>query len=320
VLIALLLSCRVEVGRPAQVQAEEPTGPVQLWVYTSLYQEVIDQLQPAAKQALPDVELLFFQGGSEKVAQRWEAEHEAGGSRACLIATSDPGWYVDLSRRGLLRTYITPRALDLPRPWVRPTWATVRLGMMVMASTVEPAPSAFRELVDPAWRDRYSSGDPLSSGTTFTTVSAWERIYGEEHSARLQQNGWVKAGGNSAVLGRMESGERPIGVLLLENLLLKPGRARVIWPEDGAVPIPGPLAIPSDCPSPAAAERVYDWLFSDAAQQLIVQGAMYSPFPELPPPKGAPALSELHQMELPADFLDWMASGSEARKQRLQAN
>lgn len=69
-----------------------------------MYAEVIDAMTPALARSLPDVHVQWFQAGSEKVGQRWEAEEEAGGSRACLLATSDPAWYVDLSQRDKLRT------------------------------------------------------------------------------------------------------------------------------------------------------------------------------------------------------------------------
>ncbi len=328
-------SCRVEVGAP---QAEQQSaGPVEIWVYTSMYQEVIDELSEMIARDLPDVTVQWYQAGSEKVAQRWEAEHAAGGSRACLIATSAPGWYLDLSERELLREYVSPRALELPRAWVTPTWAAIRVSLMVLASADPEAsaagaeasaagaegaaaglPASFADLAQPAWRDRFSTGDPLSSGTNFATLSAWIERYGWAWLEDLQQNGWIAAGGNSAVMARMDSGERPVGVILLENLLAKPGVARTILPADGAIPVLGPLAIPTDCPTPDAAEKLYDWLLGRAAQEAIVRGHMHSPLPDIAPPAGAPPLAEIELMELPADFISRMARQAEDRKQRFQ--
>ena len=89
VALALLLGCRIEVGAPAggaAVDAGRGTSehPIEVWIYTSMYQEVLDALTPDLTAALPGVRVQWFQAGSEKVAQRWEAETEAGGSRACL--------------------------------------------------------------------------------------------------------------------------------------------------------------------------------------------------------------------------------------------
>lgn len=319
-LTALLCAgCRVEIGAPERAGVAAEGAVEEVWMYTSIYQEVLDQLGPALEAAVPGVKVSWFQAGSEKVSQRWEAEHAAGRSRACLLATSDPGWYLDLHRRGLLQPYVSPRALEMDRAWVHPDFAAFRLGFMVLAASGDgPAPASFRELADPAWRGQVSSPDPLASGTMFTTLSAWEQAYGFGFVEGLRGNGWVAAGGNSAVMGRMESGERRVGVVLLENLLQKPGVARIILPTDGAVAIPGMLAIPTDCDAPAAARRAVDWLMSDEAQRLIVAGNMYSPFPGVAPPAGAPPLAEVPRFAPEADLLGHMAEHSAALKARYE--
>ncbi len=314
--ISGLAACRVELGPPGRGAAGE--RPV-VWVYTAIYQDQVDTFDALADAELPDVDLQWFQGGSEKVAQRWEAEHGAGGSPACVLATSDPSWYVDLTDRGLLQPYVSPRALELPPEWVTPTWAPHRIDLMVLgAPPGEPAPTRFAALAEPEWKGTFSSGDPFSSGTTFTTVAAWDLLYGQAFLEALDANGWTMAGGNSAVLGRIESRERPVGVVLLNNLLTKPG-AQIIFPTDGAVPIPGPLAIPTDCPEPEAAERVIDWLMGPSAQALVVQSRMHSPFPGMPAPTGAPPLDEIVLAPLPVDFTAQAAHRGPDLRARLEA-
>lgn len=313
----LLVGCRIELGPPGEAQA---TGTPTVWVYTSLYQDQIDALDAAARTELPDVHFEWFQAGSEKVAQRWEAEHGAGGSPACLIATSDPSWYVDLTHRGLLVEYVSPRALALPRQWVTPTYVAHHIDLMVLGvANGTTGPTTFSELADPKWKGKFSSGDPFSSGTTFTTVSAWDQLHGQAFLEALRDNGWVMAGGNSAVLGRIESGEKPVGVVLLNNLLSKPGSAQIVFPEDGAVPIPGPLAIPTDCPAKAAAERAEDWLLGPSVAKLVVESRMHSPFPDAPPPDGVPPLSEIRLAPTPADFTEQAAARAPDLRARLEA-
>ena len=291
-----------------------------MWIYTAIYQDQVDQFEALADVELPEIDLQWFQAGSEKITQRWEGEHSAGGSPACILATSDPSWYVDLADRGLLVAYVSPRALDLPRAWVTPYYAAHHIDLMVIgAANGVPAPSSFSALVEPQWKGRFSSGDPFSSGTTFTTVSAWDQLYGQEWLQRLRDNGWVMAGGNSAVLSRIESGEKPIGVVLLNNLLTKPGAAQIIFPEDGAVPIPGPVAIPTDCPEKAAAQRVEDWLMGVSAQELVVKSRMHSPFPGMPAPEGAPPLEQIKLAPLSEDFAEQAAHRSPDLRARLEA-
>jgi len=315
--LPLTAACRVELGPPGQVAA---TGKPTVWIYTAIYQEQVDQFDALAEKELPDIDVQWFQGGSEKVSQRWEAEHSAGGSPACILATSDPSWYVDLTNRKLLVPYVSPRALDLPRAWVTPTYAAHHLDLMVIgAAKGADAPHSFTELADPKWKGKFSTGDPFSSGTTFTTVSAWDQLHGQPFLQGLKDNGWVMAGGNSAVLGRIESGEKPVGVVLLNNLLSKPGAADIIFPTDGAVPIPGPLAIPTDCPSKEAAERVEDWLMGESAQQLVVKSRMHSPFPGMPAPDGAPPLDQIKLAPVGEDFTVQAAARGPDLRARIEA-
>ncbi len=316
-LLLLLSACRVELGPPdvARISAR-PT----VWVYTAIYQDQVDQFAAAIAKDLPDVEVQWFQGGSEKIAQRWEAEHSAGASPACVVATSDPSWYVDLARRGLLRAYVSPRALELPRAWVTPWYAPHRIDLMVLGAPKDgEGPTRFTDLADPRWRGTFSSGDPFSSGTAFTTVSAWDQLHGEPFLERLDANGWVMAGGNSAVLGRIESREKPVGVVLLNNLLTKPDSTRIIYPEDGAIPIPGPLAIPTDCREVDAAERVVDWLMGETAQALVVKNGMHSPFPGAPAPAGTLPLDQIVLAPLPETFMTDTATRAPDLRTRLSA-
>lgn len=305
----------MEVGAP-EGRPEAETAEV--WVYTSMYQEVIDEMTPLLQRDLPNVKVAWFQAGSEKVAQRWEAEDEAGGSHACVLATSDPGWYVGLADRGELGAYVSPRALELDRAWVRPRYAAFRVSLMVLAASGSEAPSSFQELADPKWQGRFSTPDPLASGTMFTTLSAWDQVFGPEWLARAKGNGWVAAGGSSAVLARMQSGEKPVGVLLMENLLVKADAPAPVIPTEGAVPVPGYVGVTTDCPAPAAARAVVDWLMGPAAQEAIVHGKMHSPFPGAAPPAGAPPLADIALLPLPDDFAARTVAGADALKQRWQ--
>jgi iron(III) transport system substrate-binding protein len=328
VLVALLAGCRVELGAPAGPTAacagDTPTGEV--WIYTSMYQTVIDALEPQLRQAYPDLEPRWFQAGSEKVAQRVETEWDAGGSPACLLMTSDPFWFAEIASEGRLAPHLPPTVLRVDRSLVDPDgrWVTSRQSLMVMARNetrvaADAAPERIADLVEPQWRDRFSMGDPLSSGTMFTTLAFLERDDGFERVRALRDNGLIAAGGNSSVLTRVETGEREIGIVLLENLLAarrKGSPAVPIFPEDGAILVPGPIALTAACPNPVGARAVYDFLMSEPGQSAIVAGDMYAALPELPPPAGAPALDTLAVRPWPPGFVDEVVRDKAALKER----
>lgn len=323
-----LVACRVELGDAAAPDVDcapdqAPAGEV--WIYTSLYPHVAQGLEALIRERHPALDPHVFQAGSEKVAQRAEAEWAAGSSPACVLLTSDPFWYVQLDARGLLRPYVPARALRVDRGLVDPdgAWITVRRSLVVLGvrDDVAAPPTSFAELAEPRWRGQVSAGDPLASGTMFTWLTflaagegGWDLV------DRIEQNGLVAAGGGSAVRERVDSGERPVGVLLLENLLAAEStRARVVFPTDGAVVVPGPVAIPTSCKNPRAAEQIVDLLLSPDGQALLTRGAMYGAFAETPPPAGAPPLEALATRPWPPGFVEQAAADAADAKARWAA-
>lgn len=302
VLIAVISAgCRVEVG-PRREASEARAGTVH--VYTSMYKEVIEAIEPVLARRLettsPGTRVEWFQSASEKVAQRLDAELAAGGSPCDLLLTSDPAYYERLEREGRLVPYVSPAALRQPRSLVdaEGSFAAARLSTMVIGISPRYAgerPRSFADLAKPGLR--VTLGDPLSSGTTLTAVAVLSTRLGWDWFRALEAKGTVAAGGGGAVMQRLESGEADAGIVLLENILLAQARGSkvaVAIPSDGAVVIPGPIAILQRARRSEAARAVYDALLSEDVQRAIVDlGKMHSPDPAVPPPAGAPPLEAL---------------------------
>jgi iron(III) transport system substrate-binding protein len=257
-----------------------------LWVYTSLYKEVVAEMKPAVDRAFPEVDVRWYQGGSENVAARVNTELFAGRTQADLILTSDPFWYLELKKNGKLAAYDSPAVREVSNDLKDPdhAFATVRIPAMVLAynSDALSAPQApasweaFRS-GEARWKDRLSMGSPLESGTSFTAVALLSKKFGWEYFATLRRLDIIAAGGNSSVINRMETRERPIGVVLLENVLKarkKGSPIQPVYPEDGVIPVPSPIAITADSREPERARRLYDWFFTDEAQKAIVRAGM----------------------------------------------
>jgi iron(III) transport system substrate-binding protein len=307
VLLLVLAACRVEIGPPERPappenteQGEKPSGKIT--IYTSLYRPVIEQIEPLLRTALPDVQVEWLQAGSEKIATRLDAELAAGAPRADLVMTSDPLWYERLWREGHLLPHASIRALAMPRELVHPEGAfvTSRISTMVIAYNerlvkAEEAPRTFAALFDERWRGKVTIPDPLGSGTAFTTLAF---LVAREESTieRMKAARTIASGGNTTAITRLESGEHAVGFVLLENVLMaKKAGSPLAYsvPEEGAVLIPGPIAILKKTANPRAARAVYDAVLGEAVQRAIVKGAMHSPFDGVPAPEGAPSIEEL---------------------------
>jgi iron(III) transport system substrate-binding protein len=296
-------------------------------IYTSIYEHVIAALDPVLEEAFPDVTVRWFQRGSEEVAARLNSEIAAGRIGADLVMTSDPFWYEELKEAGHLLEYRSSRAAGIPPGLIDPDGAfvTVRVPVMVLAVNTnrvaaDARPRTFRELAEPAWAGRVTMGDPNRSGSAFTAVAALARKYGWEYFEGLRKNGIVAAGGNSAVLSRVMTGEKDAGIILLENLLQareQNGEAPIgiVYPDDGAILVPSPIAIMKATAAADAARRLYDFFLSDAGQRAMVSGWMYSPLDTVPPPPGARPWAEVFSAPLLPWSVDYLRETTAAREE-----
>jgi iron(III) transport system substrate-binding protein len=308
--IALIVvaGCRVEWGARKDSVAVDATGEVM--VYTSAYPPVVQALEALAKRELSGVTVRWFQAGSEKIASRLDAELLAGNPGADLLMTSDPVYYDRLKRNGALVPYASVRALRLDRAFVDPDGAYVacRLSAMGIVTTAEP-PVSFGDLLSDRLKGRVTLPDPLGSGTMFSTLLVLAART-PDIAVAFRKNGATASGGGTAVVDRLLRGEAAAGMALVENALMQKG-VRFVVPAEGAVVIPGDLAIVKGTQRAEASKRVYDFLLSEPAQRVFVAHYLHSPFADLPPPPGAPALAELR-----AAPVDWPALAKDADRVR----
>ena len=258
-----------------------------IWIYTSIYKNVIPQIEEPLKKKFPNVDFQWFQSGSENVAARVNAELTTGRTQADLLMTSDPFWYLELKEAGHLMPYQSTESKKISAAFQDPahTFVTVRMPVIVMARNTEvvlekDAPQKWSDLNSEKWNKKVSMPSPLESGSSLLALTQLTAKYGWEYFEKLQKNGMLAAGGNSAVISRIETKERPVGIVLLENVLEAMERGvpiAPIYPKDGMVLVPSPVAITTKTAHPDLAKAIYDFLLTDEIQKVIVHnGRMYS--------------------------------------------
>jgi iron(III) transport system substrate-binding protein len=274
-----------------------------VWIYTSLYKDTVNDLKKKMEKDFPNIDVQFYQAGSEEVAAKVQAEKLAGSIQADILISSDRFWYEDMGSQGVLLSYKPAGTEKVEASFKHPEgfYTAVSLPVMVMAYNSESvsekdAPKSFKELTEAKWKDKASSGSPLASGTSFTTVAFLVKEYGWDYYKALRKNNFIAEGGNSGVVRRLQSKERPVGIVLLENLLRlteSDPRIKTIIPSDGAVIQANVLAIVKKEGDQAATKKIADWMFAQVGQEAMVQSFMYATIPGHTEPKGAPALSDL---------------------------
>lgn len=271
-----------------------------LWIYTSLYPETIKVIGEKMKVAFPAADIKWYQGGSENVATKLATELLAGKPRADIIMTSDPFWYEELKQKGLLLPYKPLRAERLNKKLVIDSdfhYVSSRIPFMVIAYRSDliaddVAPRSLNDLIDPKkaenYRDKIAMGNPLESGTTFVAVSLLAKKFSWDYFERLRELNALSAGGNSAVMAKVESGERPIGIVLFDNAgaaSMKNPKIKTVIPTDALVMVPSPAAILKSSQNSEIAKQFIDHFLNDEVQAVFADYNMFGVFDSVPAPK-----------------------------------
>jgi iron(III) transport system substrate-binding protein len=300
-----------------------------IWIYTSLYKEVLSLFDPHLQKQFPQLEIKWYQAGSEDVSAKILAEKKGGKTQASLLMTSDIFFYLDLAEKGELLNLEEAALSKLDAHYANPdkNIAVVRLPVMVMAFNpkfvkADEAPVSVKEMLSKKFRSKTTMPSPLQSGTALTSLFFLEKQLGGNLLAQLKESDVLAAGGNGATLARILSGERPLGLVLMENVLQAhtKGQHDVVYqiPEEGAMPIPSPLSVLKDTEHPAEATAVASWFMGDQAQEIIRQAWLYAVSKKVAPPNGAPDYASLHKMEWTWPLLSQWKSQREDMKKRFQ--
>jgi iron(III) transport system substrate-binding protein len=281
----------------------------EIWIYTSLYKDTIADMNPVLEKVFPHLKINWYQAGSEEIAAKVNTELIAGAPKADILISSERFWYQELSDSGKLVSWKPENYNNFEDDYKNElgTFHVVSVPVMVLVYNNEviselDAPKSFRDLTSPKYYKLLNGGSPLASGTAFTTVLALQNMYSWEYFNQLKKNQFLFDGGNSAVIKRVQTKERPIGFVLLENVLRfqnEDKRLKIIYPADGVVTQFNTMGIPKKNGYLDETLKLAEWFFTNEGQGMMTKSYMHSPMKNFPPPKGAPGLSELKKKTFP---------------------
>ncbi len=286
-------------------------------IYTSMYEDVIDNLEDTLAKKFPGVEVEFFQGGSGTIQSKIAAEMDAGKLGCDILMVAEPSYSLELKEAGILHPHAFADADKLVFDYDKEGyWYPVRVCNMVLAYNPEKydkseIPVSMKDFAeDTSVKGAISMSNPLTSGTAYSSVVGLLDKYGEDYFKALgAQNVAIESG--SVALTKLETGECKEIMVLEESVLKKReeegSRLEVIYPEDGSIPIPSTIMIIDEKHSAnnniAAAEAIEDFFLSPEGQKEIVKGWMYAVRSDVEEyPYDAVPLSKLLENTIPVDW------------------
>lgn len=291
----------------SEEESAEPSGIITL--YTSIPQPIADKIQADFNERYPSIELEVFRSGTSGVVTKLMTEKEAGAIAADLIWVAEPSTYEDFKEQDLLLEFTPTEASALPPEMKDPEgyYYAGRLINMIIGynpTLVSEPPATFGDLLDPRFEGKIAMPSPLRSGSAVAAAKTIVDRYGWEYFEEFKNVGGVQAQNNGTVRDGISSGEFLGGIFL--DYMARAAEAagsplRYVWPEEGAIFIPSPVAILSASGNPEAAKVFVDYVLSVEGQQTLVELGNFIPVrADVQPPSGAPSLDSIEK--LPTDW------------------
>ncbi|MEL6207486.1 MAG: ABC transporter substrate-binding protein [Pseudomonadota bacterium] len=317
--LAGLLVAALAVGGPAV--AQDVSG--KLVLYTSQPNADAQQTVDAFTAKYPDVEVEWIRDGTTKVMAKLRAEFEAGAPQPDVLLIADMVTMEGLEAEGRLMAYpeADVSAYDAALMDDEGHYFSTKLITtgIVYNTAAEMVPTSYADLLAEEVKDKIAMPSPLTSGAATIHMAAitshpdlgWEFYEG------LAEQGANPQGGNGGTYRAIAGGEKLYGFVvdflpIREKLNGAP--VEFVFPDEGVSAVTEPVAILSTAQNPDAAKAFVDFLISAEGQQLASDMGYLPAHPDITPPEGFPALSEIELLDFdPAAAL----ANDQANKERF---
>jgi iron(III) transport system substrate-binding protein len=306
----------------AAVFAQAKT-PSRVLLYTSVPQELATQFADAFMKKRPDIKVEIYRAGSTEVGAKIAAEREVGGIRADLLWLADAPIYYDLRKRGELFGYVSPEAKAIPADLKDPKglFTAGRLINMIIAVNTDvmplkDAPKSWKDFPDHG--KKAVMGNPLYSGSNFVTVAAFVQKDGWGWFERARAKGVAIVRGNSEAATALAGKEFGIAMTLdyiVAGLIKKGAPLAIVWPSEGAISVPSPVAIIKGTKNPDGSKAFVDYVLSKEGQEFLVKQEVIPVRGDVNPPAGQPSAKQIKFLPIP---YEWAADNAPAIREEFE--
>jgi iron(III) transport system substrate-binding protein len=298
--------------------------PSRVLLYTSVPQQLATQFADAFMKKRPDIRVEIYRAGSTEVGAKIAAEREVGGIRADLLWLADAPVYYDLRKRGELYSYVSPEAKAIPADLKDPKglFTAGRLINMIIAVNTQviplkDAPKSWKDFPDVG--NKAVMGNPLYSGSNFVTVAAFVKKDGDwSWFERAKAKGVAIVRGNSEAATALAGKEFGVAMTLdyiVSGLIRKGAPLAIVWPSDGAISVPSPIAIIKGTKNPNGSKAFVDYVLSKEGQEFLVKQEVIPVRGDVKPPAGQPSAKQIKFMPIP---YEWAAENASAIREKFE--
>ena len=295
----------------------------QVIVYTSLENEEVVEYIKQAKQELPDLDIQAIRLSTGELGARMLAEKD-NPQADCVW-----GWAVtnmeEFIPKGMIKPY-KPAGWDkIPANFKDPNlhWTAIDLyaaAFVINTKVVEekglPMPKGWRDLLNPAYKDKLIMPNPASSGTGFLQIASLLEMFDPDYKTKpvAENKAWdfldeldknmgqyIKSGSKPAKL--TAAGEYAIGcsfAFVYSSLKKKGFPVVMVLPAEGAGFELEANALLTGAKHEDAAKKFLDWAIGKSAMEGYAKFKLGVTYPGIAGPKDLPSLDTIKLA--PMDF------------------
>jgi iron(III) transport system substrate-binding protein len=269
------------------VQGARAEGEM-VW-YTNTGLENAGNYIAAFKQVYPFIDAKFWRGKSRDVTQRLITEARAGHFYADVFKTTTDLVPAVIDRK-LIGRYESPiRAAYPPHAkgllWTNMNYAFRVFGFNPKKVRREAVPKTWDELLQPRWKEEILF-DESSLEEVITLLAVWGKNRAVDYLQKFGDQKPLIRRGRDTIAQLLMAGEGSLAVTIYayNTESLRATGAPIDWVAPDLIPtLIYPLTMARSAPHPHAAALFYDFLLSDAGQQMIANEGRLVADPNIEP-------------------------------------
>jgi ABC-type Fe3+ transport system substrate-binding protein len=263
--------------------------------YTGLIvDQVVRPVKDAFEKEYPFLQIEFFRGNSERVAQKVLTEYQAKRYEVDVISGSAAATMVQ--RAGYMQRFYSPHLAEYPPELKDPKgfWGSTNVYFMTLGYNTRSVkaselPKTYEDLLNPRWKGQTmwstsrGSGAPQFIGNIFMTMG---QEAGKAYIQKLKQQNIAKSTASARqILDLVIAGEYPMAIQIFNHhaYISKAAGAPVEWqPLEPVTATNNSVGLAKNAPHPHASMLFLDFMLSKKGQRVFQQSNYLPAHPEIP--------------------------------------